>query len=142
MAIGAAAEIVPVEVLSSSKLRDSFTNLLNSLAPPDNPKRSKYGGGGADPPVDMGISHEKSGTGGGKSPKEHVDKWLQQVSKLLHVTMQVVTVMAQGKSVMLCLEDHNDMTAQVIMSSEVKHYEVNLWAILNSKPAEFRHTLL
>ncbi|XP_063722582.1 myotubularin-related protein 13-like isoform X4 [Symsagittifera roscoffensis] len=113
LAIGAAAEIVPVEVLSSSKLRDSFTNLLNSLAPPDNPKRSKYGGGGADPPVDMGISHEKSGTGGGKSPKEHVDKWLQQVSKLLHVTMQVVTVMAQGKSVMLCLEDHNDMTAQV-----------------------------
>ncbi len=99
--IGAAAEVVPVEVLSSSKLRDCFTNLMSSVAPPDAPKKSKYGSD----LNDILLSD--------KSQKEHVDKWLLQVSKLLHVTMQVATVMTQGKSVMLCLEDHNDMTALV-----------------------------
>ncbi|XP_075256985.1 myotubularin-related protein 13-like isoform X4 [Convolutriloba macropyga] len=105
--IGEIAEIVPVEVLSSSRLRDCFTNLLSSLAPPDAPKRSKFG------PPDASDLFSTDASGGKSGSREHVDKWLQQVSKLLHVAMQVVSVMAQGKSVMLCLEDHNDMTAQV-----------------------------
>ena len=100
--IGAAAEVVAIDGISSSKLRDRFTNLMNAIASPDAPKRSKSGGG-----------DDSAGGSGSKSQTEHIDKWLQKVSKLIYITMQVVTVLAQEKSVMLCLEDHNDMTAQV-----------------------------
>ena len=105
------AEIVPVEVLSSSRLRDCFSNLLSTLAPPDAPKKTKS----PDSQQEVFTSDPLSAAGGKSGNREHVDRWMQQVSKLLQVTMQVVSAMATGKSAMLCLEDHNDMTAQVTL---------------------------
>ena len=82
---------------------------MNAVASPDAPKRAKSGSG-----MSADIANDPAGGGSGvKSQTEHVDKWLQKVSKLIYITMQVVAVLAQEKSVMLCLEDHNDMTAQV-----------------------------